>query len=390
MRHAACRHTPSRPGGGAAAFRALRCIWPQHRNDLNDPNDPVASTASTASTLSSSPARPPTPLPTTPTTAVPPVPPTAAPTVSPTDARPRSRPARLLQPWLVLLAALGLTLTAAVLAQRAADAREQATVLRAVEEDMRRLQARMDAYVALLRATRAFVDTQDERLSRETFAEFVARLRIQRDYPGIQGVGWTPRVDGQRVAGFEAGARAQGLDGFTVHPPGPREPMFSILYLEPLDARNRAALGYDMSTEPVRGRAMAEARDHAGPALTGRVTLKQEIDADKQAGFLMYVPVYAGGAAPATVAQRRSSAMCMRRFAPRISSAGCSAARRRRPRCGCTPAVRPTRARRRCSTSRRRCRMAAASCAAAWPWARAAASRWSSRRGRTCCPSASG
>lgn len=225
----------------------------------------------------------------------------------PSWSMPLGWPARLLQPWLVLLAALGLTLTAAVLAQRAAEAREQATVLRAVEEDMRRLQARMDAYVALLRATRAFVDTQDERLSRETFAEFVDRLRIQRDYPGIQGVGWTPRVDGQRVARFEADARAQGLEGFTVHPPGPREPMFSILYLEPLDARNRAALGYDMSTEPVRGRAMAEARDHAGPALTGRVTLKQEIDADKQAGFLMYVPVYADGAAPATVPARRAA-----------------------------------------------------------------------------------
>lgn len=225
----------------------------------------------------------------------------------PSWSMPLGWPARLLQPWLVLLAALGLTLTAAVLAQRAAEAREQATVLRAVEEDMRRLQARMDAYVALLRATRAFVDTQDERLSRETFAEFVDRLRIQRDYPGIQGVGWTPRVDGQRVARFEADARAQGLEGFTVHPPGPREPMFSILYLEPLDARNRAALGYDMSTEPVRGRAMAEARDHAGPALTGRVTLKQEIDADKQAGFLMYVPVYADGAAPATMPARRAA-----------------------------------------------------------------------------------
>lgn len=225
----------------------------------------------------------------------------------PSWSMPLGWPARLLQPWLVLLAALGLTLTAAVLAQRAAEAREQATVLRAVEDDMRRLQARMDAYVALLRATRAFVDTQDERLSRETFAEFVDRLRIQRDYPGIQGVGWTPRVDGQRVARFEADARAQGLEGFTVHPPGPREPMFSILYLEPLDARNRAALGYDMSTEPVRGRAMAEARDHAGPALTGRVTLKQEIDADKQAGFLMYVPVYADGAAPATVPARRAA-----------------------------------------------------------------------------------
>lgn len=216
-------------------------------------------------------------------------------------------PLRLLQPWLVLLAAVGLTLTAAVLAQRAVDAREQAAVQRAVEEDMRRLQARVDAYIALLRATRAFIDTQDERLSRETFSEFVARLRIQRDYPGIQGVGWTPMVDPQRVAGFEASARAQGLDGFRVHPPGPRPRMFSILYLEPMDERNRAALGYDMASEPVRWRAMAEARDTSRPALSGRVTLKQEIDTQRQAGFLMYVPVYLHGPSPPTVEERRAA-----------------------------------------------------------------------------------
>lgn len=216
-------------------------------------------------------------------------------------------PLRLIQPWFVLLAALGLTFTAALLAQRAADAREQTSVVRAVEEDMRRLQARLDAYLALLKATRAFVDTQGARFGREAFRDFVSRLPIQRDYPGIQGVGWTPRLDPQRIAAFEAAARAQGLDGFRVHPSGPREPMFSILYLEPLDERNRAALGYDMSSEPVRWRAMAEARDEARPALTGRVTLRQEIDRNKQAGFLIYVPLYAGGSAPATVAARRES-----------------------------------------------------------------------------------
>ena len=51
--------------------------------------------------------------------------------------------------------------------------------------------------------------------------------------------------------------------------------------------------------------AMTRARDSGRAAASGRVTLKQEIHQDKQAGFLLYLPVYRGGRVPATLEERR-------------------------------------------------------------------------------------
>jgi two-component sensor histidine kinase len=60
-----------------------------------------------------------------------------------------------------------------------------------------------------------------------------------------------------------------------------------------------------MYSEAVRREAMQRARDTAQPATSGRVQLVQEIDGQVQAGFLIYVPVYRGGAAPFTLEERR-------------------------------------------------------------------------------------
>jgi PAS domain S-box-containing protein len=67
------------------------------------------------------------------------------------------------------------------------------------------------------------------------------------------------------------------------------------------------AIGYDMATEPVRRSAMERACDTGRPAASGPVTLVQEIDEKKQAGFLVYLPVYGGGRAPQTVDERRAA-----------------------------------------------------------------------------------
>src|SRR5690606_1376550 len=80
----------------------------------------------------------------------------------------------------------------------------------------------------------------------------------------------------------------------------------AYVYLEPLHRRNRAALGFDMASQPTRREDMERARDSGSAALSGRVTLVQEIDTVKQAGFLIYVPVYRSGVVPTTVAARRA------------------------------------------------------------------------------------
>ncbi|MBA2724093.1 MAG: CHASE domain-containing protein [Methylibium sp.] len=213
---------------------------------------------------------------------------------------------RFRQPRIVLVAALLLTAIATVLASRWLEARQQALHATTVEFQLGRLNARMDAYVALLRATRALMQAQAGEVDRRVFRRYVERLRITSDFPGIQGIGYSPRVAAGSVAAFEEAARKEGIESFAVHPAGAREWMFSILYLEPLDERNRAALGFDMSSEPVRAAAMARARDTGSLAMSGPVVLKQEIDPDKKAGFLVYVPLYGGGSTPATLEERRA------------------------------------------------------------------------------------
>jgi signal transduction histidine kinase/CHASE1-domain containing sensor protein len=213
---------------------------------------------------------------------------------------------RFRQPSLVLFAALLLTVTATALASSWVEARREVLFSTAVESQFGRLNARMDAYVALLRATRALMQAQAGEVDRVVFERYVERLRITPDFPGIQGVGFSPRVQAREVRAFEQAAHGEGLEGFRVHPEGERPWMFSILYLEPLDERNRAALGFDMFSEPVRAAAMARARDTGSLALSGPVVLKQEIDRNKQAGFLVYVPLYGTGAPPVTVQERRA------------------------------------------------------------------------------------
>jgi CHASE1-domain containing sensor protein len=74
-----------------------------------------------------------------------------------------------------------------------------------------------------------------------------------------------------------------------------------------MDQRNRAALGFDMLTSPVERAAMEQARDTGQPTATSRVRLIQEIEPRKQAGFVIYVPVYRQGQPAATLEERRAA-----------------------------------------------------------------------------------
>jgi signal transduction histidine kinase len=188
-------------------------------------------------------------------------------------------------PWLVLAGSLGLTALATAFISLSARERDAVRFENAVQAASDRVQGRLDVYTATLRSGAALFAAAGQ-VSSEQFHDFVERLEVQRWYPGIQGIGWTQRLQ-------------HGL-------PGDRDERHAIRYLEPLDARNRAALGFDMYAEPIRREAMRRARDLGEPALSGRVTLVQEIFGPQQPGFLLYVPVYAGGGVPGTEADRRA------------------------------------------------------------------------------------
>ena len=209
-------------------------------------------------------------------------------------------------PLLVLAASLLLTAGAGFFAARLETARHEAAFATAVQSTRDRIEHRLELKASILQGAGALFASSGE-VTREEFRSYVRHFAASENYPGVQGVGFARRVTPANVGALERGMHAQGVPGFHVWPMSERPNLYPIVYLEPLDARNRAALGFDMFTEPVRAAAMAAARDSGMPMLSGRVRLVQEIDHDVQPGFLIYEPVYEHGTSPSTVEARQTA-----------------------------------------------------------------------------------
>ncbi len=164
----------------------------------------------------------------------------------------------------------------------------------------------MRSYQQLLRATSSAVNIMPS-ISREQWGTYVRDATIDGFYPGIQGVGYVRRLQKSEIEPFVEAQRREGRPDYRFTPDGDREIYTAIVYLEPDDWRNRRAIGYDMFSEPRRRAAMESARDSGQPRLSRKVTLMQETGDDVQPGTLLFVPLYEGGATPATTDVRRTA-----------------------------------------------------------------------------------
>lgn len=206
--------------------------------------------------------------------------------------------------WGTLIVALALTVGAyrAVESQSTAAVQEKFDIK--LDEISHNIEQRMATYVQVLRSGIGLLHASTE-VSRWDWYKFIANLQLDELFPGIQGVGYAEWVQPDELADYEAAVQAQGFPGFSIQPAGPREIYSSIIFLEPFDERNRQAFGYDMFSQETRREAMTIARDTGEPAMSGKVTLVQEISDDVQAGVLMYLPHYETHVTPNTVAARR-------------------------------------------------------------------------------------
>ena len=171
------------------------------------------------------------------------------------------------------------------------------------------LESRVGLYIALLRSGRGYIESRDE-LTRSGFATFVKSLELEKNYVGVQGIGYSVVVSPDQRLELIERMKGQGYSDFNIYPYDENEKKDSyqaIIYLEPDDERNRIAIGYDMSSEEKRREAIERARDTGLASATGKVTLVQEAGQEKQAGFLIYLPVYQNGVIPKTTEDRRNN-----------------------------------------------------------------------------------
>ena len=228
------------------------------------------------------------------------------------SSQPNHQPARrsrkrLLLPYAILVLGLCFAFLVSFYFSKMANAQDQSRFRNSVQAVDDRIRSRIQTSIALLRAGTGLF-AASESVSAAEFQKFVNQIQLNRNYPGIRGIGFSQKFSANEKAAVIASLRRAGHPDFKIWPEDPpRDEYHGIIYLQPDDLRNKAALGYDMFTEPVRREAMAAARDTGVPTASGKVVLVQEIDSQQQSGFLIYAPVYRNNAPVDTVDQRRAA-----------------------------------------------------------------------------------
>lgn len=169
-----------------------------------------------------------------------------------------------------------------------------------------RLEQRMATYEQVLRGAQGlFLASED--VTRREFSEYVRALRLDENYPGMQGLGLAEVIAPENMPAHVDGVRREGFPNYMVWPGGNRALYTSITRIEPFNEMNRRALGFDMFAEPVRRVAMEQARDMGRAAITAKVRLVQEIDGVQEPAMVMYLPLYRQWMPTRTLEQRRDS-----------------------------------------------------------------------------------
>lgn len=156
------------------------------------------------------------------------------------------------------------------------------------------MEKELNIYIDALLGSKGMFDASQTVTAKE-WQIYVDSLNLEKNYPGLQGLGYAKVFSKNELPSVENEIRSQGFTQFKVFPVDDRDFYTSIIYIEPKDERNLKAMGYDMYTEEKRRQAMARAAETNLPSMSNKVTLLQEIDEDVQPGFLVYLPVYKNG-----------------------------------------------------------------------------------------------
>ncbi len=207
---------------------------------------------------------------------------------------------------LVLL--LGMILTGFISYQfkQDIDFRERQSFESRCEEIKLKIKARLMTHKQMLLSGAAMFNASEE-VRRDEWKMYVERLSLNRELDGVQAFGFSLWIKPEQLAEHEKNIRQEGFPDYQVKPEGKRNAYTPIVYIEPFEASNLRAFGYDMYSEPIRRTAMNWAMDNQTVSLSGKVTLLQEESTDIQTGTFMYAPVYQKNKPIETVEQRRKA-----------------------------------------------------------------------------------
>ncbi len=173
------------------------------------------------------------------------------------------------------------------------------------------IQRNIQGHLEVLYSLGALYTATSQPLNREAFRE-LTKGPLKR-YPGVQGLGWVPRVLGGEREAYLAVAQKEGMVDFEIIEWTPRwqvvraarrDVYYPIFYIEPLESQ-KAALGFNLGSVPSYMEAMQKALSTEEAVASAWHSLAQETV--EQFGFLLFLPIYQSGVPHRTFEERRAS-----------------------------------------------------------------------------------
>ena len=212
----------------------------------------------------------------------------------------------------VVIIALGLTLTFILLQARMLNqATWQSEFSQRTTAGATAIQHGVQEHLEVLYSLGAVYAATSRPLDREVFRE-LTKGPLKR-YPGVQGLGWIPRVLGAEREAYLAAAQKDGIVDFEITEWTPRWQVvraarrvvyYPIFYIEPLES-HRVTLGFNLGSVPSYMEAMQKALSTGDAVASAWHSLAQETG--EQFGFLLFLPIYKSGAPHGTFEERRES-----------------------------------------------------------------------------------
>lgn len=205
--------------------------------------------------------------------------------------------------WLILVLSVVATLVSTLVTYRSTEILREERFQRATARITTELDELMLPYLRLLTAASSLYNVHGE-LSDDDWGIFANSVDMTVQYPGLQGLGYVKAFTAEQLPEHLKFMRAKRPD-YQVRPAEPRAFYTAVISLWPTNWRNERPIGFDMFTEQNRRNAMSAARDSGVAMLSEPVKLMQEVDADQQAGVLLYQPIYSSRDVPADLEARR-------------------------------------------------------------------------------------
>ena len=193
--------------------------------------------------------------------------------------------------WTVVFFSLALTVGAWWMSKQHIKDKAQNRFEREASQTIELVTERMQKYEDGLWGGVSAIQTMGGNVSYQDWATFSDSLRIEKKYPGINGIGVIHYVSPEKLETYLTEQRRM-RPNYKIHPKHTNPEYWPITYIEPSNL-NAKAVGLDMAHENNRFEAAKKARDTGRAQITGPIVLVQ--DEGKTPGFLFYAPFYKGG-----------------------------------------------------------------------------------------------